>query len=183
MQIKIILILIAFSTVIFSCNPLNKRNSVANEYYNQFSIITNSTVKPNEDFSKYFGVVGFKAKRHPNYNLEQSQIDSLSNLYDSLNFHFKNAIMKLEKLGEFDTFHLSKLIINKYKIINDSYASTIPVYLQVYKIGLKDANVIQLERMNNAPDILNQAVSNSTKDDEIWEKELYQFIKIYNIKY
>ena len=65
----------------------------------------------------------------------------------------------------------------------NAYDSTIPVYLEIFKIGLKNATPSQKAILNDASQILKRGDTLSMKLLNNFGTQLKEFIKKYEIKY
>ena len=91
------------------------------------------------------------AKNNLNYQLDQRKIDSLRNSYIIYKAALNNTIFNLNDLGEFDSsFEMINNSVKSPETTRNAYDSTIPVYLDVYKIGLKGATPVQKGILNDA---------------------------------
>ncbi|MCW3105781.1 MAG: hypothetical protein JWQ09_287 [Segetibacter sp.] len=126
--------------------------------------------------------MGPLAKNGINYQLGQQKIDSLKTVFDSFIKSIDGATNKLSKLGEFDTaFNIIQPSITHKEIIKNSYVSTIPAYLIVYKIGWAKGSDSLRNIINAGPDILENGRLSAIKQEEIKKIETQKFIDKYKL--
>ena len=178
------LFIISGLLVLTSCNISDtvQKHHKATEFINTVNSLDEFVIPSSEKFSNYLQTVAPIAKNGANYQLDQEKIDTLNTYYELFMQSFDTAMSKLSKLGEFDTsFNIIQPSINHMEIIKNSYVSTIPAYLKVYKIGWTSAGDSLRNIINQGPEILENGRIEASKQAEIKDTETKNFIAKYKL--
>lgn len=179
-------LLFSFVIIVNSCNLFdsNDKKGEAISFIKTTEKAIHGVVVPGDDFTNYFGIVAPIAKKNSNYQLNQTQIDSLNNYYINYMRSLENAINKLNDIGEFDTsFNVLRSAIKLLQITKKGYESTIPTYLYIYKIGLNLASESEKQILVNGDKMLNNTSSLIHEENAILDSQTLQFMQKYNIHY
>ena len=98
-------------------------------------------------------------------------------LFTSACLTFLNKLSTKKELDS--SFSILDHSINYLKIIKNSYVSTIPTYLIVYKIGWNQANEAQRKIIENGPGVLNSGQTQAAKERELKEAQEKQLLDKY----
>ncbi|MEQ1625713.1 MAG: hypothetical protein ABL870_13515 [Sediminibacterium sp.] len=184
-KFKIVCVFLYYS-IFLSCNLSNKtgKQNDAILFLNKVTQLQESIVPSSTLFSDYLQVVGPIANNGSNYQLEQQQIDSLKNYYNSFMQSIDKATAELSNLNEFDTsFNIIQPTINHLEIVKNSYVVTIPTYLSVYKIGWDKASDSSRAIINKGGETLEEGRILASKQREIQETEVKKLMDKYKLSY
>jgi hypothetical protein len=180
------ILLFLFIILFYSCN-LSETNDKSNEalkFLKKIEKNIDNVTSPSDSFTRYFSVVAPIAKRNTNYQLAQTQIDSLSKYYARYISGLDETIKELNNLEEFDTsFGIAKTTTNSFQILKKAYESTIPTYLYIYKTGLKLASESEEKILMNGDKILNNAITLFNRENTILDTKTKEFMHKYNVRY
>ena len=156
----------------------------ATKFLNDINTLEESVIPSSEKFSDYSQIVGQLAKNGANYQVDQQKIDSLRDYYNSFMQSIDEAIVQLSKLKEFDTsFNILKPSISHMEIVKDSYVSTTPANLFVYKIGWTKANDSLKNIINEESKTFSNRLMLASRQREIKESETKKFMTKYKLSY